>query len=315
MNFTWSFILLIAGLLGLWKSGDWIVESAHALSAYYRISSAFIGFVLLALASNIPELAVAIMAIIHDAGQVSAGDIIGANFNDIALVIGLALFFTPSITLKSDEIREMIRTIIMASFVMIGVLIQGILSPIHGILLLGLYILFVMWSWFDQDSYQSEENISNHHTWQQALTIWYTFIGSIIIILTSSSAVVFSALSLAQLCSIQLEALGATIIAIGTSLPEIAIGITALRKKDYALALGPTIGTIFAQATLTLGVLTIFSQTPINLHVLLDSALFMFSAFAILLYALMHDHLHKKTGFYLICLFISYVIYHCYMIL
>ena len=309
-----SFFLIIVGLIGLWFAGDFVIQSALKLAARYRLTTAFVGFVLLALAANIPELAVAIMAALHGASQISAGDILGANFSDVALVSGFTLCFAQSLVLHPTDIREMLRTLIMASLVMIFVLYIGNLHPYHGYAFIACYLFFVAWSWLDQQRttapLEHPELDEKPHTLQHTMLLWIYFLGSISLVLGCSTLTVQGALHFAQACGMRLETIGATILAFGTSLPEITIGINALRRKEYALALGPTIGTVFAQATLTLGTLSILSSTPINLHALTDTACFMFAAFSLLIYALIKNYMGKKTGIALLCLFLIYISYH-----
>ncbi len=313
MNLGLSLLSVAGGLTGLWFAGDCVISTAKNLATRYRLTTAFVGFVLLALAANIPELAVAIMAALHGAGQVSAGDIIGANFSDVALVIGFTLAFARPITLRPDETRELLRTLIIASCIMIAVLVVGELVPLHGYCLLLCYLVFVVWSWLDQDRQaedQAADNYAATHSLLGSCKLWGSFLGSIGLVLGSSAVVVQGALGITVACGMKLELVGATILALGTTLPEITIGINALRRQEYALALGPTLGTIIAQATLALGSLAVLSPAPINLRSLGDSACFMFMAFVLLTCALLSNRMGRTTGFALLSLFGCYIAYH-----
>src|SRR5271155_2495286 len=85
------FLMVVVGLIALWKSGDYVVRYAVEVATAFNVSTFFIGFIVLAVAADIPELAVAIISACKGVSEVSAGDIIGANFADVAMVIGIAL--------------------------------------------------------------------------------------------------------------------------------------------------------------------------------------------------------------------------------
>ena len=309
MTIMLALIALLISIVCLWLAGEHTITATQTLAKHYRLTTGFVGFVLLAIVANIPELAVAIMAALQGASQVSAGDIIGANFTDVALASGLTLACAKNFIIEPSNKKELIATLVIACSIMIIVMLIGTLKPIHGACLLASYLIFIMWSWYNQNrpTQITESNTIKKNTFK----LWLYFIGSTACVLICSAMVIHSSLIVATSCGLPLTTIGATFVAIGTTLPEITISISALRRQEYILALGPTLGTILAQATLALGSLALLSEHPITLHTIYDAAIFMFIAFIILLYGLIRNKMLKPTGIILLLLFGLYIIYHC----
>lgn len=307
---------VIVGLVGVWLAGDLVVTYALRLAKHYNVSTFFVGFIFLALAANIPELAVTIVAGARDAAQLAAGDIIGACFIDIALVTGLMLAFAGGMSIKGQEARAFLRLIVSAALVMTIVFCLGTLTFWHGLALISLYIAFLTWAWKSRHHHTILEVSHDDFTHPRPLLgqalwlIWGKASGALIVVLAASGLAVHCGVVLAELYGLRLEVVGATIIAVGTSLPEVSMGFHAYRRGQYSLALGPTIGTVFSQTTFILGTLALLSHKPINLGGLQAAAVFMFIAFVLLAGSIVLNRLGRSVGVALLSLFMTYILYH-----
>lgn len=310
---------VISGLVAVWFSGDRVVHYAIELASAYRVTSFFMGFVVLALAGAVPELAVAIAAAISGASQVSAGDIIGANFGDVSLVAGLILVVGDRVVLRRVSRIRLLRMLLITGIILAIVFLIGYVSPLLGFCLIGCYFFALWWIWQhkeletllpDNESMLFSSELAKKKMegmWARVLLMSKLVLG-IIFVLFLSWITIQCAAGLAVSFGLPLEFIGATIFAVGTSLPELVMGISAVRRKEYELALGPALGSILGHSLLVFGILGIFSSSPVTLASLYVEALFMFGGFALIALGLWcKEILSKSLGWVLVAFFVIYL--------
>ncbi len=311
---------LIAGLVFLWLAGDRVVRYAIELADALRVTKFFIGFMVLAIAAGIPELAVAVAAAFTNASQVAAGDVIGANFSDIALVSGLVLMLAGSIKLRYADRIKLIQMLGLTAAAVAVVFVVGSVGKIFGILLIILYgtaMFFIRRSRKKGDIWQEEVDAITHDVKSTSDVVLTSVVGIIVklfmsvgVVLGCSWLIVYCAVAVATALGAQLETVGATICALGTSLPELAMSLTALRRKEYELALAPTLGSVLEHSMLVLGVLGLCSRYPVSFSLLREEGLFMFIAFALMiLFLWMRRPLMRWQGGILLSLYALYLGY------
>jgi cation:H+ antiporter len=307
---------LVCGGLGLlWWAGDRVVRYSVDVARSFKVNTFFIGFVVLALAADIPELAVAISSAFSGAQEVSVGNVIGANFIDVAMVIGITLLLAGSVLMHKQESMRLVRMIGLSSFVLLILFMIGTLTSVHGYALIGIYIATLIWVWTKRNDVDYDDESVSGSDLEAVSEL--SRIGSVIrmfvcfgLVFLASKVTVDSAIHLATGLSLPLETVGATILAMGTSLPELVLSLSALRRKQFALALGPTLGTVLEQTTLILGVLTVLSDKPVHLAGLRGASIFMFLAFFIISYGLYRfSQVGRRTGATLVTLFFAYLAY------
>lgn len=316
-----SFLMVVVGLIGLWKSGDFVVRYAVEVAEAYNVSTFFIGFIVLAVAADIPELAVAIISACNGVSEVSAGDIIGANFADAAMVIGFTLLLASKpLAIRKSDSQKLVKILSLSALVVILACMIGKLYPYHGFILIAIYLVSVIWVWrtkhkkdmLEQEGERFAEEI------KESKDVVLTSPGGLIVKLLASLGLVMGAsyitvegvIHLAINLHLPLETVGATLVAIGTSLPELSLSLNALRRKEYGLVLAPTLATVLEQTTLILGVLTMASSKPVNMRPLVSVAVFMIISFCMIGYGLYrHNQVGRKTGVALVSLFAIYLGY------
>lgn len=312
-----------AGLIGLWWFGDRVVQYTVEVAQSFKITTFFIGFIILAIAADIPELAVALMAAFKGANGISAGNLIGGNFVDVAVVVGATLFFArSSLTLSVHDRFKLVRMLMLTSLVLVLLLCIGSIGKIVGAGLVGVYIASLIWIWKKKVSHHDvvyQEVAAIQHDVSAHKSVFLTSRAGLMVklaasfggVLCASSLTVNSALELSALLVWPVEVIGATLLALGTSLPEFAISFNSLRRGHDSLALGPTLGTVLEQSTLILGILALASSQPVHLEGLVGSVIFSLVAFAILCYGLIrYERIGRGTGMALGLLLIAYIFYH-----
>src|SRR3989338_1791818 len=221
------------------KASSLVVNNASKLARFFGISQLAIGFLLIAVSTSLPELAVSVASSSAKEGAIAAGNVFGSNIANILLILGIGAFLY-GIRIGREELKDIsiilvLTTIISAYIIFAGLVRNEIMGFLEGIILLllfGGYAIYIFTKKrVDMDGIEKIPK-------KEALHAFLFFCLSIIVVLISSGFVVESAVSLARGFNLAESFIGATIIAIGTSLPELSIDLQALRKKHYGLALG-----------------------------------------------------------------------------
>lgn len=315
-----SFLWISVGLGLLWAAGDRVVRYAIELATGLHVTKFFIGFIVLAIAAGIPELAVAVAAAFTNVSQISAGDVIGANFSDVGLVSGLVLTLAGSIQLKRSDRLKIMYLLLLTVLVMGIIFMLGEIGKISGFFLAISYgiALFFIWKKREKhDIWHEEVEAVTHDIATGKDIILTSVVGiaiklliSIAIVLGCSWLVVHYADILASSFGAQHETIGATICALGTSLPELAMSFAALKRKEFELALAPTLGSVLEHSMLVLGVLGMCSTSPVSFTRLYGAGIFMFAGFALMIvFLIMRRPLNRWQGLILLSLYVIYLAY------
>lgn len=318
--------MIVAGLAGLWQAGDFVVHYAVQLGDRFKISKFFLGFIILAIAADIPELAIAITSALQGASGVAAGDIIGANFSDITLVIGTTLLITGgTVKITARDRRSMLAMVFLSALVMFLTFAAGSVDRVVGMGLIVTYIAAIVWLWKSGAKHdvmhEEVEEITEQETHSKDWFLTSTpgvvakLAASLGVVMYASQITVDGALAFAELINFSPEKVGAVILGVGTSLPELALSLGAIRRGHLSLALGPTLGTVLEQTTFIFGILAALSGTPVELGGLWIDALFMFGAFAVIAFGLMRQKpMGRIFGVALLMLFVTYVVTRTFVI-
>lgn len=308
-------ITLLISLAVLSKSSSVVVENAAKISKFFGINQVAIGFILLAVSTSLPELSVSVLSSTAGEGALAAGNVFGSNIADILLVLGIgAVLYGLKIgknELKDISIILVLTTIISAYIIFNSSIRNQALGFLEGIILLLLFAFYVIYIFRKK---KIEGNGANHVTKKEALYAFLFFSAAIILVLVSASFVVDSAVKLAKLLNIAESFIGATIIAIGTSLPELAIDLQAIRKKQYGLALGDAIGSTMTNITLVLGTAAVIHPISIVLPVFIAALLFAIIANIVLFYvAAVNKQLRRFDGAMFLLIYLIYIIVIFYL--
>lgn len=302
-------VVLLASLAFLSKSSSLVVENAAKLSKFFGISQAAIGFLLIAVSTSLPELSVSVISSTVGNGAIAAGNVFGSNIANILLILGLGAFFyglkIPKENLKDVALILVITTIISAYMVFNSTVRSQALGTLEGIILLLLFGAYAAYIFTKKKIRPAEEN---NVTKKEALKAFLLFSASLVIVLVSAGFVVESAVKIARLLNIAESFIGATVIAIGTSLPELSIDVQAIRKKHYGLALGDAIGSNMTNITLVLGVAAAINPISVTLPIFIAALLFAIVANMVLLYvAAVNKKMQKLGGTLFLLVYLVYI--------
>ena len=237
-------LMVAVSLIILVWSADVFVEGAAAVAQYAGMSSLLIGMLVIGFGTSAPELSVSALSALQGNPGLALGNAFGSNISNIALILGCVAFVNP-IRVHSQIIRQELPLLLTVCVFVLLQLYDGHLSRFDALLELGLFAVIMIWM-IRQDANNDclgqeveDELTENSMSLNQAL-IW--LIAGLAFLLLSSRALVWGAVSIAQSLGVSDLVIGLTVVAIGTSLPELASSITAARKGEHDLALGNIIG-------------------------------------------------------------------------
>ena len=245
-----SLFLLSIGIFILIKGSDFFVDGATSIARIARIPLVIIGLTVVAFATSAPEILVSFVAAMNDESDLAIGNAIGSNTANIALVLG-SMAIVRSVPMKSSTIKKLVRNLLIISFLMIIPFFDNVISRIEGQVILIGFFLTMFWlvkysidmskkSDID-DKYLTDQSLVSQSILSVSDSIFCLLIG-LFLLFYGADVVVIYAVDIAQSLKISETIIGITIIAIGTSLPELSVSITSALKGQHGLAVGNIIG-------------------------------------------------------------------------
>jgi len=298
------YLLLLVGVFLLLIGGDFLVKSAASLAKKINISPFLIGVTVVSFGTSAPELIVSLKAAFNGSSGIAIGNVIGSNIANLALVLGITVLIRP-IVLDPKKLRFSWFAMLVASLMFLGFSIDGILDRVDGLFLISGLILFLILSIRKRDDSFVEEELEK--TLKTNLIPVYFIFGAAGLYY-GSELLVDSAITIAKSFGISEFIIGVSVVALGTSLPELVTSIIAIIKGQSSISVGNLIGSnvfnIFAVLGITSAVnplkadsFLIAIDLPIMLGVTLLTGLFL----------LVSKKLGRIEGLLLITIYIMYI--------
>ncbi len=313
-----AIIAVVIGLAILVWSADVFIDGAVALANKLNVPSFLIGVVILGLGTSAPEMVVSVLAALEGSPELALGNAYGSNIINIALVLGATVLISPIIIRKSIINRDM-PLLILVTAVAAWQLSDGVLSNTDGILLIALLIvvlgiqivLSLREGNHEHEEDTVEETIDAEHSMARGLGS--LFLGMSVLIL-SSRAIVWGAIELATFWGLSELIIGLTIVAVGTSLPELVASISAARKGEHDMALGNIIGSNIFNTLAVVGLAALIAPITPNAIILsrdiLAMGLITLLLFAMCLFAYKAKRkFGRSSGTTLILFFVGYTLW------
>ena len=314
-----SLFLLSIGIFILIKGSDFFVDGATSIARIARIPLVIIGLTVVAFATSAPEILVSFVAAMNDESDLAIGNAIGSNTANIALVLG-SMAIVRSVPMKSSTIKKLVRNLLIISFLMIIPFFDNVISRIEGQVILFGFFLTMLWlvkysidmskkSDID-DKYLTDQSLVSRSILSVSDSIFCLLIG-LFLLFYGADVVVIYAVDIAQSLKISETIIGITIIAIGTSLPELSVSITSALKGQHGLAVGNIIGSNIFNLLAVIGLGTAISPAYLqedifNIHLML---MFSLTLFIFFITFRKNDVISRPEGFLLLLTFLSYMGY------
>lgn len=309
--------LLIIGFIILIKGADILIDGASSIATNFKVSKLLIGLTIVNLGTGAPELAIGFKAILSGNGDIVLGNVIGSNILNILLIVGVSSLFR-SITVRSSTVKKelpiaLLITILFSLLISDNLFDSSMVNSFtrrEGIILILFFSIFIyyLFTMYHNKIDEDQETIS---VLSNKRSIIYIILGIICVIL-GSNLVVDNAVSLAQKMGISERIIALTIIALGTSLPELVTSITATKKGEFDIAIGNIVGSNIYNIGLVLGLPVALFGTITNITVnYIDIATMILSAILLYMFSFNDYKITKKEGIVFLFLF---AIYYAYII-
>ena len=310
----YSLLFLILGFVLLYYGGELLVKGSVNLANKLNISKLVAGMTIVSFATSSPELFVSIEAIVNKSSDIVFGNIIGSNIANIALVLGCtALFFNINVSDKTLKID--FPFLFFATF-SVGYILYflGKITFFTGLILLMILTAYLFYiissSRNEKNSIVDQEEKYDKSTYLNCFT--YLILG-IVLLKYGADFLVSSAIDIATLLNIEERIIAVTVVAIGTSVPELATSIVAALKKEVDLAVGNIVGSNIFNLLAVLGITALYKEIEImNNDILSIDYLFMFiitAIFGVMLYFFDKGKINKLKGGILLLIYFSFIYY------
>ena len=327
MQLLKSLIILIVGFVLLIKGADFFVEGSSAVAKRLRIPSMIIGMTIVAMGTSLPECAVSVTASLTGNNSLAISNAVGSNIFNLLVVCGVCTLFVPLAVQK-----EFPLSIFCAGLLLLLGYLGMTLGRIDGILFLIIFTGYLLWmirsvkrarrkstpdalsSMQEERISLSEEEIEQVTSHINLLPAWKCLIfilGGMIAIKYGGDFVVDGASAIAVRLGLSQTLIGLTIIAMGTSLPELVTSIVAARKDEVDMALGNVIGSNIFNILLVLGVAAAISPVAFAWDNMIDIAVLIVISVITLIFAWTSKELNRKEGIIMLILYAAYMVYIC----
>ncbi|MFH1592701.1 MAG: calcium/sodium antiporter [Candidatus Woesearchaeota archaeon] len=301
-----DFILFFIFAFVLARSSIWVIRSLGRISSFMRISEFTAGFVILALATTLPELFVGINAALNKAPALSLGNVIGSNIVNLTLVLGIAILVGRGILVESKIIRRDAFYMLLIASLPVLLMLDGRVSRFDGFILLFAFLVYMLKMLKERKMF---EKPVNHYKPYGMFNSFGLFVISMILLIISSNFLVKFAVNISRDLNVAPILIGLFLVAIGTSLPELVLGIRGVLADHKDLVMGDIIGSVVVNSTLVLGVTALIFPIIANYTLFITSAFFMMVACLLFLAFVNTDtKLTIREGVILLMLYVGFII-------
>lgn len=309
-------VLLVAvGLAMLFVGSEFLIRGSVKIAKRMHISQLVIGLTVVAFGTSTPELVVSINSALEGQADISLGNVIGSNIVNIGLILGLSAAIFP-IAVHIKTIRREIPIMLAVSLIIIPISLDGTISQIDGVFLVLSLIAFIYFSYRQSKKEKTislvidkngENSTSNNLAFAPLIkNILFVIIG-IILLYFGSSFTVDNAVSIANSLGISERIIGLTIIALGTSLPELITSVGAARKKHADLSIGNIIGSNIFNVLAILGISSLIIGIKVNFNIFIDYIVMIGFSAALIPVMKSGFIITKKEGYVLVTAYLLYL--------
>lgn len=301
-----SLILLIVGFVLLVRGADAFVDAAADVARRFNIPAIIIGTTLVAIGTSAPEAAISIAAALKGSDGVSIGNVIGSNITNIFLILGITALIG-ALPIHKNTKKYELPFVGLVTLLLIGFGIWfGAVSRIAAFIFLAMFVGFIAYTIImAQRSNEPEPEIKE---FSLPMTILMIIVGIAAIIL-GSNLTVDSAMDIATRAGVSDRVIGLTLVALGTSLPELAVCVAAALKREYDMAVGNIVGSNIFNILFVLGTAAAIHPLPFNPAFIFDGAIAMLAVIMLMLFTARGSKLTRVGGIIFLLSYIAYVIY------
>ena len=305
MTLILEILLLVLGFVLLVKGADWFVDGASGIAAKLHIPQLVIGLTIVAMGTSAPEAAVSISAALKGSADITIGNIVGSNILNILIILGLASAIVPIAVAKST-----IRVDIPFMLAITGVLLvlgwDQTITFTDGLIMLVLFAGYLGYMlYMAKKGGEKGDEIRDLTLWQALL---YTVLGLVLIVWGANIAV-DAATALARIFGLSERFIGLTVVALGTSLPELFTSVTAARKGNADIAIGNIVGSNIFNILFVVGLSAMIVPVPFTPNFRIDTMVAIAAGVMLLLCSLRQKRLVRWHGIAMLLAYGAYFLY------
>ncbi len=312
MDMLLQCVLLVVGMVFLVKGADWFVDGASNIAKAMKVPTLIIGLTLVSMGTSAPELSVSITSAIKKMNEMCFGNVIGSNIFNTFLILGISALIIPLVI--SKDVKKFDIPIMVGLYALVllfaFVFSPGYLSRIEAIIMLVVFAGYMVLLFFRAKNGGDEEDED-----KKLPPLWKSILFSVLGIagiILGGNLVVESASYVAGVLGMDETLIGLTIVAIGTSLPELVTSVVAAIKKENDIAIGNVIGSNIFNVLLILGVSATIRPLPLDTSALTDLLVLLVSGIGIALIAFLSKRMKKWQGAIFVVAYIAYTAFIIY---
>ena len=305
MNIILQFALLALGFVMLVKGSDWFVDGAAGIAAKFRIPQIIIGLTIVAMGTSAPEAAVSITAAMGGSADITVGNIVGSNILNVLIILGLASAIVPiAVGTSTQKIDAPFMIAISAIFLALGW--DGTITRLDGAVLLVLFASYIGYMiWGALHSNDEGDEIKDMKIWQMLLAT----AGSLALVVLGADVAVDAATELATIFGMSERFIGLTVVALGTSLPELFTSVTAARKGNADIAIGNIVGSNIFNILFVVGLSSMIIDVPFASNFRIDMAVAVAASLFMWVASLKNKKLVRWHGIVMLLGYAAYFLY------
>lgn len=310
MNLLLNVFLLIVGFVMLVKGADWFVEGVAGIAEKFGIPQLVIGLTIVAMGTSAPEAAVSITAALSGNAGITIGNVVGSNILNILIILGLTAVIT-NVAVQKSTIRYEIPFMLVITIVLIG---QGVTGGnivlLEGVILWVLFLVYMAYLFMmaKNGKEEAEENKKDSPIWKLLLM---GIIGAVLVVF-GADVTVDAATVIAKTFGMSDRLIGLTIVALGTSLPELVTSVTAAKKGKADIAIGNIVGSNIFNILFVVGTTALITPVAFESNFIIDTAIAFAAGVLLWIGVAKHKELRRPTG---IIMLVAYVAYFVYLLL
>lgn len=315
-----AILILLFGFVILIKGADWLVDGASIVAKKLKISDLVIGLTVVAFGTSAPELVVSVFSSIGGNSDIAVANVVGSNIANIFLILGLSAIIFPLVVTKGTVWKEIPLSLLAISLVGImasDFLIDGLpfsaLTRIDGLILLSFFVIFMYYTFgLSQDNF--DQNEISEKSNKNLLVAFSMIVGGLIGLVVGGKLVVDNAVMIAQSLGVSASLIGLTIVAVGTSLPELVTSIVAVYKKNCDIAVGNAVGSNIFNVFLVLGLSAFINPLTIAENGLIDIAMGILASLLLFVFMFVGKKriLQRWQGSLFVIMYVIYIVYLIY---
>lgn len=308
MEILLQVVLLAVGFVMLVKGADYFVDGVAGIASKFGIPQIVIGLTIVAFGTSAPEAAVSITAAFKGSAEITIGNIVGSNILNILIILGLTSVIVPLHVKKNTARYEMPYVIFVSVLLSVLGLVDGTVGLVDGIIL---WIGMLLFLWYllrltkSGEEQEEEIHIEDKKGWQLLLMV----VGGLAVIIWGSAITVDSATRMAEMFGVSDRVIGLTIVALGTSLPELVTSVTAGLKGNADIAVGNIVGSNIFNILFVVGTTSIITPVIYAESFLVDSIVCIAAAVLLWLLSVRSKRLGRLGGIFMILYYGAYLVY------